>query len=256
MSVQSALAGTRVVGTDLVGCTVADLQRALAFYRDALGLIPSVSSENGVEFHLPDGSTFGLWQPPSDYKDFKPGFGVMFTVGDAAASAKQIQSRGGKSSDPFEGEVCNMAVVTDNEGNGVMMHQKKRRDEHLPPKAPRTLTSINGIDLAGYLVNDPQAAIAFYRDVLGLQPTDVDEEGRGAEFEFADGTTFGVWKTEDGQTGGFVMFAVADAKAKVAELRSRGVQLSDVIDSTNCLMAFGPDPEGNAVVIHQRKVHA
>jgi len=88
-----------------------------------------------------------------------------------------------------------------------------------------------------------------------LTPTDIDEDGRGAEFELADGSTFGVWMMPDKRQGGFVMFAVDSVRAKAAELRSRGVELSDVIETPNCLMAFGPDPEGNAVIIHQRKAH-
>ena len=31
---------------------------------------------------------------------------------------------------------------------------------------------IKGIDIAAYLVRDPQAQIAFYRDVLGMKPTE------------------------------------------------------------------------------------
>jgi catechol 2,3-dioxygenase-like lactoylglutathione lyase family enzyme len=58
-------------------------------------------------------------------------------------------------------------------------------------------TSITGLDYAGFLVADPQRAIAFYRDVLGLHPTDIDEGGRGAEFTLADGSTFGVWRPTD-----------------------------------------------------------
>jgi catechol 2,3-dioxygenase-like lactoylglutathione lyase family enzyme len=41
---------------------------------------------------------------------------------------------------------------------------------------------IKGIDIAAYLVRDPQAQIAFYRDVLGMEPTEIDDQGRGAEF--------------------------------------------------------------------------
>jgi len=246
------LSATAIVGTDLVGCTVRDLQKSLAFYRDTLGLIPSVSSENGVEFHLPDGSTFGLWQPPEP-GEFEPGFGVMFTVADAASAAKHIRERGGTSSDVMEGPTCNMAVVTDNEGHGVMMHQKKSRDEHRPPAQERTPTTIHGIDMAGYLVAEPQGAIAFYRDVLGLVPTDVNPAGRGAEFELADGSTFGVWRTPDAQQCGFVMFAIDDARTKAEELRARGLRLTDLTETPNCFMAFGPDPEGTAVIIHQRK---
>ena len=117
-----------------------------------------------------------------------------------------------------------------------------------------TKSTIAGIDLAAYCVRDPQAAIAFYRDVLGMTPTDIDEQGRGAEFTLADGSTFGVWKTDDGSTGGAIMFAVSDAKGAVESYRARGLELSDVMESPVCFMAFGKDPEGNAIIIHQRKI--
>jgi len=115
--------------------------------------------------------------------------------------------------------------------------------------------SIRGMDLAAYLVRDPKAAIAFYRDVLGLTPTAVDTEGRGAEFTLADGTTFGVWKPDDqeGASGGAIMFAVADVKAAIARIRERGAEVSEPMESPVCTMAFGRDPEGNGYIIHCRK---
>ncbi len=253
MSVQStAPAASAVTGTDLAGVTVRDLQKALAFYRDTLGMQPSVVSENGAEFHLPDGTTFGIWQPEDG--EFAPGFSVMFAVADAAESTRAIRERGGEISDPFESPVCYMALSKDAEGNPVIVHQKKAKDEHKPSGQARTLTTINGIDLAGYFVTDPQRAIDFYRDVVGLTPTQITQ-GRGSEFELADGSTFGVWMMPDKRQGGFVMFAVDSVRAKAAELRSRGFELRDVTETPNCFMAFGPDPEGNAVIIHQRKVH-
>lgn len=112
--------------------------------------------------------------------------------------------------------------------------------------------TIKGLDLAAFLVRDPQKAIAFYRDVLGMVPTNVDTEGRGAEFTLPDGSTFGVWKPEDGETGGAMMFAVDDCVAAVAEFRSRGLELSDPMNTPVCTMAFGKDPEGNGIIIHQR----
>lgn len=113
---------------------------------------------------------------------------------------------------------------------------------------------IKGIDIAAYLVRDPKAQITFYRDVLGMKPTEIDDQGRGAEFTLADGSTFGVWKPEGGETGGAIMFAVDDAKAAVEHYRARGLQLSDIMESPVCFMAFGADPEGNSIIIHQRKV--
>jgi predicted enzyme related to lactoylglutathione lyase len=112
---------------------------------------------------------------------------------------------------------------------------------------------IKGIDISAYLVRDPQAQIAFYRDVLGMKPTEIDDQGRGAEFTLPDGSTFGVWKPEGGETGGAIMFAVGDAKAAVEHYRERGLKLSDVMESPVCFMAFGSDPEGNGLIIHQRK---
>ena len=115
-------------------------------------------------------------------------------------------------------------------------------------------TAITGMDLSAYMTNDPQRSIAFYRDVLGLSPTEVDDEGRGAEFTLADGTTFGVWKGQENQKpGGCMMFAVADARAAVEEFRKRGAQLSDIMESPVCYMSFGEDPDGNGFIIHQRK---
>jgi predicted enzyme related to lactoylglutathione lyase len=117
-----------------------------------------------------------------------------------------------------------------------------------------TAIRIKGMDICAYLTGDPQRSIAFYRDVLGMTPTDIDEQGRGAEFTLADGSTFGVWKPEgDATGGGFMMFAVDDAKAAVAELRTKGLQITDVEETPVCFMAFAQDPDGNGFAIHQRK---
>jgi len=112
---------------------------------------------------------------------------------------------------------------------------------------------INGIDIAGYKVADPAKAIAFYRDVLGMVPTHVDEAGRGAEFTLSDGTTFGVWHIPGAELGGGLLFAVDDINAAVTHYRSKGLEISDVSESPVCFMAFAQDPEGNGVIIHQRK---
>ena len=116
-----------------------------------------------------------------------------------------------------------------------------------------TGTIIKGTDIFEFLVNDPEKAIAFYRDVLGMTPTEIDKEGRGAEFTLADGTTFGVWRREDAATGGGIMFAVDDIHEAIAALRSRGAELSDPVEGAVCYMSFGQDPEGNRFIVHQRK---
>ncbi|HEV3153731.1 MAG TPA: VOC family protein [Candidatus Baltobacteraceae bacterium] len=122
--------------------------------------------------------------------------------------------------------------------------------------ASQTTTSkgtVIGTDISGFLVRDPQAMIAFYRDKLGMEPTAIDDEGRGAEFTLSDGSTFGVWKTESGETGGFTMLAVDDIHAAREAMTLRGLEISPVDESPVCHMAFGKDPEGNTIIIHQRK---
>ena len=117
--------------------------------------------------------------------------------------------------------------------------------------------TITGMDICAYLTHDSARSIAFYRDVLGLTPTEIDEEGRGAEFELADGSTFGVWDPhDDSQKGGVVMFAVGDINVAVERFRSRGATLSDPFETPVCHMSQGTDPDGNGIIIHQRKTVA
>lgn len=117
--------------------------------------------------------------------------------------------------------------------------------------------AIKGIDITTYLVQDPARAKAFYRDTLGLDVTQEYGE-QGAEFTFADGTTFGIWKMTDGsyRPSGGVMFAVDDLESAVREYRSRGVAFEDdgaIEETPACYMAFGTDTEGNSFILHQRK---
>jgi predicted enzyme related to lactoylglutathione lyase len=252
-------AGTAITGIDLLGCTVSDVERSLAFYRDTLGLTPTIAYPQGAEFNFPDGSSLGIWKPEGADPDVKPGFGVMFAVGDCRAAVELFRRRGATIDDAFESPVCVMAIGRDPDGNGFILHQRTKVDDPAPPTHVRTTTSINGIDLAAYLVSDPRRSIAFYRDVLGMTPTTVDELGRGAEFTLADGQTFGVWRPEGGAegeqtSGGAMMFAVDDAHATVAELRKRGLGVSDPEDAGKCFMAFAKDPDGIGVIVHQLKV--
>jgi len=116
--------------------------------------------------------------------------------------------------------------------------------------------TIKGIDITTYLVKDPKRAIGFYRDVMQIKPT-LEMEG-GGEFTLADGTTFGLWKMDDGSwtAGNGVMFAVDDARSAADYYRSRGAKIEEHVEDTPvCVMAFGQDSEGNNFILHQRKPH-
>ncbi len=118
-------------------------------------------------------------------------------------------------------------------------------------------SAITGIAIVTYLAENGERAKAFYRDTLGLSVT-TDYGPNGAEFELADGATFGVWQMDDGTfrpTRG-IMFAVGDLKAAVEHYRDRGVVFEDngaIQENPGCYMAFANDSEGNTFILHQHK---
>lgn len=116
---------------------------------------------------------------------------------------------------------------------------------------------VTGIDLAGYMTTDAARAIAWYRDVLGLEPASLYPANRGAEYELADGTTFGLWgglgDVVPFQAGNGILFSVADFDAALLALTDRGIPIVQQRDLPTCRMAMVADPDGNSVWLHQRK---
>ncbi len=104
-------------GIDVTTYLVQDVNRAIEFYRDKLGLkLDSRYGDLGAEFAMGDGSTFGLWKPDGE---FAPGGTVMFGVGDIKAAVALLEARGVKLEDDGrieETPVCFMAFGKDTEG--------------------------------------------------------------------------------------------------------------------------------------------
>lgn len=117
---------------------------------------------------------------------------------------------------------------------------------------------VTGIDLSGYMVKDAARAIAFYREVLGLEPVLVYPENRGAEYELPDGTTFGLWggggKVMPFQPSNGILFAVDDLDTAVGALKARGIAVFMQNETAVCRMAMIHDTEGNIVTLHKRKL--
>lgn len=117
---------------------------------------------------------------------------------------------------------------------------------------------VTGLDLSGYMVKDAPRAIAFYRDVLGLEPVRVYPEDRGAEYEFPDGTTFGLWggggRIMPFQPSNGILFAVDDLDKAIAAIKERGIAILMENETPVCRMAMINDTEGNMVTLHQRKM--
>jgi predicted enzyme related to lactoylglutathione lyase len=117
--------------------------------------------------------------------------------------------------------------------------------------------SVTGIDRSDYMVKDPARAIAFYRDVLGLELQSLAPDDTGGEFELADGSTFGLWLSTDPtmpfQPSNSVMFAVDDLDGAVSVLEGRGIKIIQRMETPVCFMALINDSEGNIVTLHKRK---
>lgn len=117
--------------------------------------------------------------------------------------------------------------------------------------------SVTGLDLSGYMVKDAPRAIAFYRDVLGLEPARVYPEDRGAEYEFPDGTTFGLWggggRIMPFQPSNGILFAVDNFDEAVAAVKALGLPILMENETPVCRMAMINDTEGNMVTLHHRK---
>jgi predicted enzyme related to lactoylglutathione lyase len=117
---------------------------------------------------------------------------------------------------------------------------------------------ITGMDLSGYMVKDAPRAIAFYRDVLGVEPVTVYPDDRGAEYELPDGTTFGLWggggRVMPFQPSNGILFAVDDLDAAVTAVKERGIAVLMENETPVCRMAMINDTEGNIVTLHKRKV--
>jgi uncharacterized protein YndB with AHSA1/START domain/predicted enzyme related to lactoylglutathione lyase len=117
--------------------------------------------------------------------------------------------------------------------------------------------TVSGIDLSGYMVKDAARAIGFYRDVLGIEPARIYPENRGAEYELADGSTFGLWggggKVMPFQPSNGILFAVDDFDRALSSVKARGITMAMQNETSNCRMAAFNDTEGNLVFLHQRK---
>ena len=113
-----------------------------------------------------------------------------------------------------------------------------------------------GVDAIYFGVNDVQQSIAFYRDTVGVEPSAVSEEF-GAEYDLPEGAGwgFGPPKLFGGKSSpATVFFAVPDVHAAVERLRAKGIyEITDVIESPVCTMAFVNDANGNALCVHRRK---
>ena len=114
--------GVGIGGLDRFDYMVHDIERALPFYRDILGLDVSSRGQTGAEFILPDGACFGLWSDPE--LPFQPSNGAMFHVGDLDRAVATLATLGIKPTSEVTTKVCRFATFLDPEGNTFALHRR------------------------------------------------------------------------------------------------------------------------------------
>jgi catechol 2,3-dioxygenase-like lactoylglutathione lyase family enzyme len=116
--------------------------------------------------------------------------------------------------------------------------------------------NITGVDFLPVFVTDYPRALDFYCGLLGLEHT-VDYgkipagevETGNLTLQIADAASVG---QEFQPSKSPLALHVDDVEATRAELESKGVEFTDFIDSGVCHMAFFSDPDGNALMLHNR----
>ena len=73
---------------------------------------------------MADGTTFGLWSA-AGVMPFQPSNGILFAVDDLDAAVAAIKARDIPVHMEHETPVCFMAMISDTEGNSVVLHKRK-----------------------------------------------------------------------------------------------------------------------------------
>jgi catechol 2,3-dioxygenase-like lactoylglutathione lyase family enzyme len=119
---------TIVMGVDFVSIPTQDLERAVDFYGNTLGLRRSVykPERNFAEFETGT-VTFSVVNPERmGIGDFKPNANhFALHVEDVAEARKTLEERGLEfMGDIFDTGVCHMAFFRDPDGNALMLHHR------------------------------------------------------------------------------------------------------------------------------------
>ena len=113
----------QVEHVDFITVPTRDVARAVAWYRDVLGLPQSKHAPGEVE--TPN-VTLSFWNPEEDGIEFKPneaGFAVR--VADVAEARRELEAKGVQFvGDTYDSSVCLMGFLKDPDGNVVILHNR------------------------------------------------------------------------------------------------------------------------------------
>jgi catechol 2,3-dioxygenase-like lactoylglutathione lyase family enzyme len=112
----------QVEQVDFVTVPTRDVERAVAFYRDVLGLPESEYAEGEVEA---SNVTLGFWAPEAEGEEFVPNTaGVGLRVADVPAAVDEARAAGAEVLGIEDTGVCHMGFVKDLDGNVLILHRR------------------------------------------------------------------------------------------------------------------------------------
>jgi catechol 2,3-dioxygenase-like lactoylglutathione lyase family enzyme len=112
----------QVEQVDFITIPTRDVTKAIAFYRDVLGLPVSEHTEGEVE--TPN-VTLSFWNPEADGEDFVPSVGgFALRVADVAQAVEEVRAAGADVIGIDDTGVCHMGFVKDPDGNTVILHRR------------------------------------------------------------------------------------------------------------------------------------
>jgi catechol 2,3-dioxygenase-like lactoylglutathione lyase family enzyme len=112
----------QVEQVDFVSVPTRDVERAVAWYRDVLGL--PVSEYTAGEVETPN-VTFSFWNPESEDVEFAPNqAGVALRVADVEAAVEEVRAAGGEVMGIHDSGVCHMGFVKDPDANVLILHRR------------------------------------------------------------------------------------------------------------------------------------
>ncbi len=121
----------QVERVDFVSVPTRDVARAVAWYRDVLGLPESEFTEGEVETA---NLTLSFWLPEEQGEPFVPNEnGVALRVADVKEAVEDVRAAGAVVMGIEESGVCHMGFVKDPDGNVIILHRRYaprvRRDQ-------------------------------------------------------------------------------------------------------------------------------
>jgi catechol 2,3-dioxygenase-like lactoylglutathione lyase family enzyme len=112
----------QVEQVDFVSVPTRDSARAVAWYRDVLGL--PISEYTDGEIETPN-VTLSFWNPEEQGEQFVPNEnGIALRVADVQAAVEELRGAGAEVIGIQDSGVCHMGFVKDLDGNVLILHRR------------------------------------------------------------------------------------------------------------------------------------